>query len=215
MMQIRYPNITGRTPEERQVQMERFIRSMVDQLNMQKTSSEPVQKQENTAPATQPKIDFSKLFASHIADYWKTIYPVGSIYLSVSATNPETLFGGKWEQIKDRFLLAAGSSYAAGSTGGEATHALTVSEMPSHGHTFKLISNSYSFFNADSNGSAWNGDNQFALAAKRKISGTSGVDNVLNTSNLVTKEPLNNTGGGNAHNNMPPYLAVYVWKRIK
>ena len=194
MMQIRYPNITGRTPEERQVQMERFIRSMVDQLNMQKTSSEPVQKQENTAPETQPKIDFSKLFASHIADYWKTIYPVGSIYLSVSATNPETLFGGKWEKIKDRFLLAAGSSYKAGDTGGEAKHTLTVYEMPSHSHSSKGV-------NGSAGVTTQLGNYPFRI-----------YEDVATNWDVYGIE---NTGGSQPHNNMPPYLAVYVWKRIK
>ena len=61
-------------------------------------------------------------------------YPVGSIYLSVNSTNPGTIFGGTWEQIKDRFLLACGSTYSNGSTGGEAKHTLTTNEMPSHSH---------------------------------------------------------------------------------
>ena len=62
------------------------------------------------------------------------IYPVGSIYMSVNSTSPATLFGGTWERIKDRFLLAAGDAYAAGGTGGEATHTLTEGEMPAHSH---------------------------------------------------------------------------------
>ena len=62
------------------------------------------------------------------------IYPVGSIYLSVNSANPQTLFGGTWEQLKDRFLLGAGDGYSAGSVGGEATHKLTTNEMPSHKH---------------------------------------------------------------------------------
>ena len=59
------------------------------------------------------------------------VYPVGSIYMSVNSTSPATLFGGTWTQIQDTFLLAAGSTYAAGATGGEATHTLTENEMPS------------------------------------------------------------------------------------
>ena len=62
------------------------------------------------------------------------LYPVGSIYLSTSSTSPQTLFGGTWQRIQDRFLLCAGSTYAAGKTGGEAEHTLTVNEMPSHTH---------------------------------------------------------------------------------
>ena len=60
------------------------------------------------------------------------VYPVGAIYMSVNSTNPGNLFGGTWERIKDRFLLAAGDTYAAGSTGGEAKHALSVDELPEH-----------------------------------------------------------------------------------
>lgn len=113
------------------------------------------------------------------------IYPIGAIYLSVSATNPATLFGGKWEQIKDRFLLAAGDTYAIGTTGGEATHKLTVNEMPSHNHVLKKG-------NTLGNGSGimWSGTT---------TENTAGV---------------NSTGGNAAHNNMPPYLTVYMWKRV-
>ena len=50
------------------------------------------------------------------------IYPIGSIYMSVNNVSPASFLGGTWEAIQDRFLLAAGSSYSAGSTGGEATH---------------------------------------------------------------------------------------------
>lgn len=60
------------------------------------------------------------------------IYPVGSIYISINNVNPSVLFGGTWEQIKDMFLLGAGSTYSAGSTGGEANHTLTQSEIPSY-----------------------------------------------------------------------------------
>ena len=64
------------------------------------------------------------------------VYPVGSIYWSSNNTNPGTLFGGTWTQIKDRFILAAGDSYSNGATGGAATVTLTVSNMPSHSHSF-------------------------------------------------------------------------------
>ena len=77
------------------------------------------------------------------------IYPVGSIYWSSNNTNPGTLFGGTWTQIKDRFILAAGDSYTNGATGGAATVTLTVSNMPSHSHSFtpsgSVSSHSHSF----------------------------------------------------------------------
>lgn len=117
------------------------------------------------------------------------VYPIGSIYMSVNNTSPSTLFGGTWEQLKDRFLLGAGDTYTAGDTGGEATHTLTTNEMPSHNH--KLTSNTTS-------GSA---DSISVLSI------SSGSDN-----NITTKIS-SSVGGGQAHNNMPPYLTVYMWKR--
>lgn len=64
------------------------------------------------------------------------IYPVGSIYQSSKNTNPGTLFGGTWTQLKDVVLVAAGSTFKAGTTGGSATHTLTVQNLPTHNHTF-------------------------------------------------------------------------------
>lgn len=114
------------------------------------------------------------------------VYPVGSIYMSVTSTSPATLFGfGTWQQIKDTFLLSAGDTYTAGSTGGEATHTLTVDEMPSHSHKW---------YSSGSTGT---------VANSTRYQG-SGKNLVFNT------DPA---GGGLAHNNMPPYLTVYMWKR--
>lgn len=122
-------------------------------------------------------------------------YPVGSIYISVNSTNPKTLFGGTWVQIKDRFLLAAGTTYKAGATGGEATHTLTNNEMPAHSH-----------YMASGNSGAtdtWTPD-----------SGSYLVDSVTDDKHTWWAQiGMNEAGGGAAHNNMPPYLAVYVWKR--
>ena len=64
------------------------------------------------------------------------VYPVGSIYWSSNDTDPGTLFGGTWQQIKDRFVLAAGDSYSVNATGGEKAHTLAKEEMPSHDHSF-------------------------------------------------------------------------------
>lgn len=71
------------------------------------------------------------------AQLYDKIYPIGAIYMSINSTDPGTLFGGTWERIKDTFLLSAGDTYSAGATGGEATHTLTVDEMPSHTHSIK------------------------------------------------------------------------------
>lgn len=122
------------------------------------------------------------------------IYPIGSIYLSVNSTSPQQLFGGEWEQIKDKFLLSAGDTYSSGSEGGEATHTLTVEEMPSHNHSLSdpIDKNSIKL-------GSMTGDANWALTKR-----AAGYDYNLGT---------NSAGGGVAHNNMPPYLTVYMWKR--
>ena len=78
---------------------------------------------------------------------FNTVYPVGSIYMSTNNTNPGSIFGGTWEQIKDKFLLSAGDTYANGSTGGEASHILTTAEMPQHNHTFTGTAHSHGLNN--------------------------------------------------------------------
>lgn len=118
------------------------------------------------------------------------LYPVGSIYMSVNSTNPSNYFGGEWEQIKDTFLLACGDTYANGATGGEAEHTLTIDEMPSHNHGY---TRSRLFF-ADPAG-------QNAIAYNNNIGSAIGA-------------ATSSTGGSKPHNNMPPYLAVYIWKRV-
>lgn len=127
-----------------------------------------------------------------IGDYVDLIYPVGSIYMSVNATNPKNLFGGTWEQIQGRFLLGMSSSYPAGSQGGEATHTLTANEMPNHTHQYI---------------------DYWTVAA---ASGT-GRQAVKFNNNMYSPESgglsTGSSGGGKPHNNMPPYLAVYIWKR--
>jgi hypothetical protein len=118
------------------------------------------------------------------------VYPIGSIYMSVNSTSPAELFGGAWERIEDTFLLAAGTNHAAGQTGGEETHTLTVNEMPSHTH-------SAWFYNASGNKSFGYNYGNKGYASQEQTS-SSGIEN---------------NGGGQPHNNMPPFLAVYVWKR--
>lgn len=118
---------------------------------------------------------------------------VGEIYISTSNENPSVRFGGTWRQIKDTFLLAAGDAYSLGSVGGEAEHTLTINEIPSHAHTYKR----HAFDRNDSDpttGEDVYGANNKTLAAHE---GTTDV-----------------TGGGQPHNNMPPYLAVSIWERI-
>lgn len=141
------------------------------------------------------------------------IYPVGSIYMSVNNTSPATLFGGTWEQIKDTFLLSAGDTYAAGVTGGEAEHTLSAAELPDHihhSHGFAQGGNDdWSFVTVKREGHAKTQVATSSSSGKYAITNTS-TDNVSYPYYTLEDEPELK---GEAHNNMPPYLAVYVWKR--
>ena len=116
-------------------------------------------------------------------------YPVGAIYLSVTDANPAALFGGTWERIGGRFLLGADTTYTAGSTGGEAERTLTADEMPRHSHDVD---------NLDASGDA---TPSMAVQAQDKRGFGGNVQTMY-------------AGGGKAHNNMPPYLAIYMWQRV-
>ena len=131
------------------------------------------------------------------------IYPVGSIYMSVNSTNPQTLFGGTWQRIQGRFLFAADSAHAAGSTGGEETHKLTVEEMPTHGHNLKYCAYG-----------SYQGTYKY-LAGPEDINGELKGYNEWrsNWGDSTATESVQKSGGDQPHNNMPPYLSVYMWKR--
>ena len=128
------------------------------------------------------------------------LYPIGSIYLSVNSTSPSTFIGGTWERIKDRFLLAAGDSYAAGSTGGEAQHTLSSEEMPLHRHRL-LKENGWS-----------EGDQTPGMSHATPESFTAHADAVRDNK-YYWQSYTEFEGGSYPHNNMPPYLAVYMWVR--
>lgn len=121
-------------------------------------------------------------------------YPVGSIYMSTSSKSPAELFGGDWEQIQNKFLLGAGSSYTAGSTGGAATVTLTTANLPSHSHNPMIGTNRL-------------GANSGTTTGWRMVADS-------NWSQIGTAATTTSVGNGTAHNNMPPYLVVYMWQRV-
>lgn len=134
------------------------------------------------------------------------VYPIGSIYMNVNSTNPGTLFGGTWEQIQGKFLLGMSSSYPAGSQGGEASHTLTTEEMPSHGHNPANQSGYYGFIT--------NSKKAFEVGDMGVQSGSGRYYPYSTAAFDISRNSLTGTtGGGNSHNNMPPYLSIYIWKR--
>ena len=127
----------------------------------------------------------------NITEICNVIYPIGSVYISINNIEPSSLFGGTWEKLEDRFLLASGKTYTNGNIGGEATHKLTINEMPSHTHTLYI----------DAKGTtipAWWTRHLF-------------VQN--DSPHEAQPNNLTSTGNSQPHNNMPPYLVVNMWKR--
>ena len=180
-------------------------------------------------------------------------YPVGSIYMSINSTNPGTLFGGTWEQISDKFLVASGSTFTALNTGGAASRTYTpdgsienftleTTHLPSHTHGLNSHTHGAGNMSLASGGGHthktqgyWSHENgSWVFQHRRAIyssdpketyvkaggahphtfSGTSGANS----------DDTSSTGEGGAHNHsftgtqtsittLPPYLAVYMWKR--
>lgn len=150
-----------------------------------------------TATATSA-VDFVTAIKAAIVD---AIYPVGSIYISTDSASPEDTFGGTWQKIEDRFLLAAGTNYSAGTQGGAASQAIA-----NHQHVAPIGSR-------NSNGAA---AIMFDLGYETVSSGTaravwSSSNNTGSVSDI--RAPYTGIGGAHTVNTMPPYLAVYVWER--
>jgi microcystin-dependent protein len=159
---------------------------------------------------TKSKVDSLLADKAGKSDILEWLYPVGSIYMSTKSTSPHTLFGGTWAQIKGRFLFAAGSNTAntvttygsmsagtinrsAGEQGGEVTHKLTTTEMPKHAHPIRY----------GSWGSSGSDTYRTVRLPYNQAQGRIGED----------AQGMEEVGGDGAHNNMPPYYVVYMWKR--
>lgn len=125
-------------------------------------------------------------------------YPIGSIYINAEDnTSPAILFGiGTWQKIEDVFLLGAGNNYVLGATGGEVSHTLTVDEIPSHYHTMTSYYDDANY----NTGTIPDDYGRYSLP--------------YDAGSIIRTQSTNVNGGGQAHNNMPPYKAVNMWIRI-
>lgn len=163
------------------------------------------------------------------------VYPVGSIYMSVTNKSPATFLGGTWQALNEgRVLIGASSTYTAGKTGGEFTHKITVAELPAHNHSASTGSAGAHTHTASTNSTGAHTHNYVQSPVSNQIFGAGGFQNkAVESKTAATSSAgahshtvsvasngahthsvsIGNTGSGNAMNNMQPYLAVYMWKR--
>lgn len=134
-------------------------------------------------------------------------YPIGAIYISTANTNPNSALGfGTWTQIEDKFLLAAGSTYIGGNTGGIATVKLNKENLPAISGTIAMHSQGVATNIHDVTGcfsSGLTNEDSYRTGGTQ----TGGAPS-------IGRINYNNGGNGTAHENMPPYLVVYIWQRI-
>ena len=161
--------------------------------------------QETTELTSKVDNNTSQITSLHsmLAVYWKTIYPIGSIYISTNSKfNPNTGFGGTWiKTAEGRCLIGVNDTYPLGSIGGEAAHILSEEEMPPHKHG----AGKYTGYELTNTG------------IRGADTSTQPIQQVLiaNTDSTSASDRLetNESGQGTAHNNMQPYLAVNIWER--
>ena len=163
------------------------------------------------------KSDTYKLKIEFQRDLLERVYPVGSYYWSSNNISPEELFGGKWEQIYGRFLFATDNQHPIGTEGGEESHILTINEMPCHSHKYEKTENTkYDGFVAveqkyDSSYKCPYNNNKLFIDSF-KIYNYYNFNYIFND-NFHNGNYTGNSGSGNAHNNMPPYLSAFCWRR--
>ena len=143
-----------------------------------------------------------------------SMYPIGSVYMTENAAfDPNAEWGGTWVKIENRFLLGSGTK-AVGAQGGEENVTLSIYEIPAHSHARGSM---------DITGNLANGDvriDDVSGAIYNRGSGHNGSGGSwLTTPQMGFKASMNwsgytsSNGGGQSHNNMPPYQVVNIWKR--
>lgn len=136
----------------------------------------------------------------------RACFPVGTILMTTEDVNPSTYIGGTWVALNDVFLFAASETHPAGETGGAETVALLTTQLPAHRHYTINMAKAESGISPDYQHTVarYDRENTSWDDCHYQLNGISNEANGGRTSQ---------TGSGEAHNNMPPYLAVYTWKR--
>lgn len=168
---------------------------------------------------------------SALNNYWKTIYPVGAIYVSMNDTSPATLFGGTWEKIQNRFLYCSTTSGTTGGaaavnytpSGGVAGHALTVPELPEHIHPYRYYyPDDYEYASHYSVAAGSNRIDKVVISPAYAelmytqynslfVPSTDSIDHTQHAEGAAHTHGF--TGQQAQISTMPPYLTVHAWKR--
>ena len=143
--------------------------------------------------------EISKMKEEFKKDLLEKVYPIGSYYWSDKNISPGDIFGGSWTQIRGKFLFASDSNHNVGETGGEEKHRLTIDEIPSHNHEYQK----FDYLSCGVQSSASGADFYYPIKEYKR-----------NDSKFLKTNWTQSVGGGNLHNNMPPYLTTNCWKRI-
>ena len=181
--------------------------------------------------------------AKSLEDILRAIYPVGTVYISVQDISPAELFGGTWTRINDRFLLAAGSTYTAGATGGMASvtsggssatntggssaastggssaattgsTTLTANQIPAHTHTFPQgFANTTQTPNKLSIMFSTNGIGSYYTDQSTATGGGQGHTHTMSHTHTIAH--THTMAHTHSVATMPPYLVVYAWKRLE
>ena len=167
---------------------------------------------------------YGMLLKEYIQQFAKTMYPVGSIYMSTKSTNPSTYFGGTWVawgsgRVPVGINTSDSNFNTVEKTGGASTVALTTAQMPSHSHAKGSLATATAgahTHNIQNQKAAWgtNSGNRVLIDA---TSGYTAVTNKTTTSGGAHTHTISGStaaaGSGSAHNNLQPYIVCYMWKR--
>ena len=139
------------------------------------------------------------------------VYPVGALYWSSNATSPASLFGGTWTQIKDTFILTAGSTYSNGEMGGDTTHSHKYGwYYGSYNRNYMLTGNvGFGPYNYTS-------ETEYSIVTSGTVAGTGSLtvnNGITSGSKSVTGEKNNIVANVSYASSLPPYLVKYCWER--